>query len=43
MLAALAITACDGAKPFDYTAVDDIQPGPGLLTGETGEFTIYKK
>ena len=43
ILLALTIAACDGAKTFDYTAVDEIQPGPGLLTGETGEYTIYKK
>jgi hypothetical protein len=41
LLGSLWLAAC-AAKPFDYTAPDEIQPGPGLLTGEDGEFVIYR-
>ena len=38
----LGLAAC-AAEPFDYTPVDEIQPGPGLLSGEDGEFVIYRR
>jgi hypothetical protein len=40
--AALLLTAC-AAEPFDYTPADEIPPGPGLLSGEDGEFVIYRR
>ena len=40
--AILLATACAEVKPFHYTEVHEIQPGPGLLTGESGEFVIYR-
>lgn len=40
--AGLWLAAC-AAEPFDYTPVDEIQPGPGLLSGEDGEFVIYRR
>jgi hypothetical protein len=40
--AGLWLVAC-AAEPFDYTPVDEIQPGLGLLSGEDGEFVIYRR
>jgi hypothetical protein len=28
-------------QPLDYRPVDQIKPGPGLITGEDGEFVLY--
>ena len=28
--------------PLDYRAIDDIRPGPGLLSGADGRFVIYR-
>jgi hypothetical protein len=42
LLAGIGLTAC-AAEPFDYTPVDEIPPGPGLLSGEEGEFVIYRR
>jgi hypothetical protein len=42
LLAGLWLAAC-AAEPFDYTPVDEIPPGPGLLSGEDGEFVIYRR
>ena len=36
-----ALSACGNVKPIDYTEPHDIQPGPGLLSGEDGEFLLY--
>ncbi len=38
---ALALAACAGAKPFEYHPTDEIPEGPGLFTGEDGEWVIY--
>ncbi len=38
---ALALAACAGAKPFEYHPIDEIPEGPGLVTGEDGEWVIY--
>ena len=37
----LLVTACAGVKPFEYTEIHEIQPGPGLLAGTGGEFVLY--
>jgi hypothetical protein len=42
LLGAIWLTAC-AAEPFDYTPVDGIPPGPGLLSGEDGEFVVYRR
>jgi hypothetical protein len=42
LLGCLALAACAG-EPFDYTPADRIQPGPGLFSGEDGEFVIYRR
>ena len=30
-----------GGKSFDPTPPDDMKPGPGVFSGEKGEFTVY--
>lgn len=35
--------ACAQVKPLEYTEIHEIQPGPGLLTGESGEFVLIGK
>ena len=42
LLGSLWLAAC-AAEPFDYTPPDQIQPGPGLLSGEDGEFVIHAR
>lgn len=38
----LALGACAmGSEPFEYTSDNELKPGPGILTGEDGVFTIY--
>ncbi len=32
---------CADVQPLDYRPVDQIKPGPGLLTGDKGEFVLY--
>ena len=39
---ATALAACSAGKPADYTAIDEIPPGPGLFSGADGEFTLYR-
>ena len=41
LVAAAAVLAACGAKPLDYTPVSEIPEGPGVLTGEEGEYTIF--
>ena len=36
------LAAC-AAEPFDYTPPDELQPGPGLFSGEGGEFVIWRR
>ena len=36
------LAACSNVQPFDYTAVHEIPPGPGLFSGEDGVFTLYE-
>ncbi len=38
---ALTLAACAGAKPFEYHPIHEIPEGPGLFTGEDGEWVIY--
>ena len=40
-LAIIALLGCN-AKPYDYQpTAGEMKPGPGVLTGEDGELTIY--
>ncbi|MCB1832418.1 MAG: hypothetical protein KDH19_03080 [Geminicoccaceae bacterium] len=40
--AALALAGC-GGEPFEPQAPGEIRDGPGLFTGEDGEFVITPK
>ena len=36
------LIACAGGKSFDYQpTAGEMKPGPGVLTGESGELTVY--
>jgi hypothetical protein len=40
----VGLTACStSTKPFEYETNRELKPGPGLLSGEDGYFTIYQK
>ena len=39
-IALLALPGC-GGKPFVYNPPSEIPEGPGILSGEDGEFTLY--
>lgn len=41
LLLAMTLMGCADMKPLDYRAIDQIKPGPGLFTGEDGEFLLY--
>ena len=36
-------TACSNVEPFEYTPANEMKPGPGLLSGEDGEFTLFSR
>lgn len=41
---ALALGACAAGEPREPTkTVDEIPDGPGLFSGEDGEFVIYRR
>jgi hypothetical protein len=40
---AAGLAACSGMQPYNFTAVDEIPPGPGLISGEDGEFVLYRR
>lgn len=44
LLAAVAwlAAACAEITPVDYTSISDIPPGPGLFSGDDGEFTLFR-
>lgn len=37
------LAACSGVQPFEYTEGHEIPPGPGLISGEVGEFELYRR
>lgn len=37
------LAGCAGVEPFEYTEVHEIPPGPGLISGEAGEFELYRR
>jgi len=44
VLAAGFVAACANVEPFDYQpTADELKPGPGLLSGEDGEFVILSR
>ncbi len=30
-------------EPMEYTPIDQIPPGPGLITGDGGEFVLHRR
>ena len=38
----LLLGACAEVGPFEYTEIHEIQPGPGLLSGDDGEFILFE-
>jgi hypothetical protein len=38
----LLLGACTDVKPLEYTEIHEIPPGPGLLSGEDGEFVVFE-
>ena len=42
IVAALALLASCAMQPFDPPSPDELKPGPGLFTGETGAFVINR-
>lgn len=38
---AAGLAACSNVQPYTFTAIDEIPPGPGLFSGEDGEFVLY--
>lgn len=43
LVAACGVMAsCARLTPLDYRAIDEIRPGPGLLSGADGRFVIYR-
>lgn len=40
----LALASCAVGEPLDHQrTADEIPSGPGLLSGEDGEFVIYRR
>ena len=37
------VISCAHHQPYEPAKIDDIPPGPGLLTGEEGEWILYKR
>jgi len=40
--ALVALTLTAAAEDFEFTPIDEIPEGPGLVTSDDGEFTIFK-
>ena len=38
-LACLLLAGC-GGEPYTYQPANELKPGPGLFSGEDGEFTL---
>ncbi|MEE8444047.1 MAG: hypothetical protein V3S44_01780 [Alphaproteobacteria bacterium] len=43
VLIATLLGACSNIQPVAYVPIDEIPPGPGLFSGEDGEFVIRGK
>ena len=43
LAAVVGLAACAEITPVEYTEIDEIPPGPGLFSGEDGEFTLYRR
>jgi len=40
---AAGLAACANVQPYEFTAIDEIPPRPGLFSGEAGEFVFYHR
>ena len=38
----LALVGCADPKPFHYDSANEIPSGPGLFSGQDGEFNLYR-
>ena len=43
LLIPVMLVGCGRYEAFEYVEPTDIPKGPGLLTGSSGEFVIYRK
>ena len=43
VLLAVSLAACGAYRPFEYVDTNNTIVGPGLFTGEDGEWVIYRK
>lgn len=43
VLLAVSLSACGTYKPFEYIDTNNTITGPGLFTGEQGEWVIFRK
>lgn len=37
------LAGCTQGKPLTHVAADEIPPGPGLFSGEEGEFVLFRR
>lgn len=42
LLALLVCLAGCGGEPYTYTQENELKPGPGIFSGEEGEFQLIK-
>ncbi len=42
LAAGLLVAGCADMEPFDPPVADEMQPGPGLFSGPTGEFVLLR-
>ncbi|OQX16572.1 MAG: hypothetical protein BWK76_11420 [Desulfobulbaceae bacterium A2] len=40
LLFVVLLAGCAGGQDFDYVPGNEIKPGPGLVTGKDGSFTL---
>ncbi len=43
MAVAFLAAACAEFEEFEYVPSSEIPPGPGAVTGESGEWVIYRR
>jgi hypothetical protein len=39
----LLAAGCAHMQPFEFQEIDEIPPGPGLFSGDDGEFVIFRR
>jgi hypothetical protein len=43
LLVTLLAAGCAHMQPFEVQPADQIPPGPGLFSGDDGEFVIFRR